>query len=391
METRRTLYDATASGSGLRVDAMGPPGRRSAASSARAFGLVALLAPLPAPAQAMSPSLSWVRLPGAESCIAAGALARRVEGRLGRAIFVTASEADLLIEGRIERTASIGGGGWRATIVTGRRDGTVLGTRHLDEAGLACDAIEDALALSIALTIDPDAARPVPRPAPPAPAVALPPAAPLPAPTPPGLPPPPPPPAAAAIFAPARPAPPAGGRIAAGLHAATLLGLLPGMPLGFGLHVRVETGRARLPAVEVAATLFGETRADAPDAAAGAAGAGTRLYLTAVSALACPLERGRAFVVRACAGAGAGLLRARGVGFDRTSDGSRLQADGRAGLRLGARLGGSPVVATAGLWLAVPFLRTEVVYRTVAGTDGSLFRPSAVGGAADLGLGLDFP
>src|SRR5262249_39169402 len=53
-------------------------------------------------AERATSSLNWVRLPGSEECITARALATAVEGRLGRAVFVSASQGDLSIEGRVE-------------------------------------------------------------------------------------------------------------------------------------------------------------------------------------------------------------------------------------------------------------------------------------------------
>lgn len=105
-------------------------------------------------------SLGWVRLPGAEPCIAAQVLAERVEARLGRSVFVPASSADLNVEGRVERTADPAG--WRATVVVSDRAGNVLGERTVPAAGDDCHAIDEGLVLVIALTIDPDAeSRPV--------------------------------------------------------------------------------------------------------------------------------------------------------------------------------------------------------------------------------------
>lgn len=109
----------------------------------------------PAPAVERTSSLGWVRLPGAEQCIGPQALAEQVEARLGRSVFVPASSADLSVEGRVERVAEPAG--WRATIVVSDRAGTPLGERAVPAAGDDCHALDDALVLVIALTIDPDA------------------------------------------------------------------------------------------------------------------------------------------------------------------------------------------------------------------------------------------
>src|SRR5262245_9058418 len=64
---------------------------------------IALVAFAPAARAQRTSSLGWVRLAGAEQCIATQQLAQRVEQRVGRAVFVSASQADLAIEGRVER------------------------------------------------------------------------------------------------------------------------------------------------------------------------------------------------------------------------------------------------------------------------------------------------
>ena len=72
------------------------------ASVVAAAGLLVLLSPRSAAAQRTS-SLSWVRLEGADQCIGAQELARRVEERVGRRVFVSASQAELSLEGHVER------------------------------------------------------------------------------------------------------------------------------------------------------------------------------------------------------------------------------------------------------------------------------------------------
>ena len=82
-------------------------------------------------------TLGWDRLPGADGCIATQALARAVEGRLGRKVFVSPAEADVSVEGRAEKK----GQGFSATIVLRDAEGKVLGTRSLEKAGASCDAL----------------------------------------------------------------------------------------------------------------------------------------------------------------------------------------------------------------------------------------------------------
>ena len=54
------------------------------------------------------PALNWVRLPGAESCIAASELALRVEERLERRVFVLAPDAELAFDGYVQPRAAGG-------------------------------------------------------------------------------------------------------------------------------------------------------------------------------------------------------------------------------------------------------------------------------------------
>ena len=88
------------------------------------------------------------------SCIATQALARSVEERLGRHVFVSAAEADVSVEGRIEKRSA---GGWHSVITIRDGKGALLGTRELDRPDASCDAMNEPLALVIAVMIDPEA------------------------------------------------------------------------------------------------------------------------------------------------------------------------------------------------------------------------------------------
>jgi hypothetical protein len=109
--------------------------------------------------------LSWVRLDGAEACLSASALAAAVEKRLGRKVFLSASEADLNIEGSIGPRSD--GPGYRATLRLTDREGAALGTRDVDSEVTDCAAIDEQLALVVSVMIDPDAPPPEPVPEPP--------------------------------------------------------------------------------------------------------------------------------------------------------------------------------------------------------------------------------
>jgi hypothetical protein len=104
-------------------------------------------------ASGVTSSLSWVRLPGTDSCIAGRELGQRVERRLGRAVFTSTSRADLAVEGRVEHLP--GRRGFRATIVATRHDGTTVGEKVLSATD--CSQLDDEVVLVMALMIDPDA------------------------------------------------------------------------------------------------------------------------------------------------------------------------------------------------------------------------------------------
>ncbi len=108
----------------------------------------------PAPRHA---SLSWVRLPGAESCVSSTELGRAVEARLSRRVFVSAAEAELAVEGRVEHE-----GGWRAVLQVAGPDGAILGERTLDSDAEGCEQLGDMVAVAVALMIDPLTAPPQP-------------------------------------------------------------------------------------------------------------------------------------------------------------------------------------------------------------------------------------
>ena len=125
--------------------------------------LVALvLFALAAVADAAPAALSWTRLPGAEQCIDAPALARAVEARIGE-VLVTPSHADVSIEGRI---APRSGGGWRAVVAVAHPGQAATSQRSIETSTKDCHVLDGSLALVVALLVDPTGAPPAP-PAPP--------------------------------------------------------------------------------------------------------------------------------------------------------------------------------------------------------------------------------
>ena len=127
---------------------------RSAARALLAAGVMVALAPR-ADAAPRTSSLAWVRMPGAETCIDARALAQAVELRLGRPAFVAPTRGDVAIEARIERLQSPDA--WHATITVFDDAGARTGLRELRTDRAECRAIDEELELVIALLIDPSA------------------------------------------------------------------------------------------------------------------------------------------------------------------------------------------------------------------------------------------
>ena len=109
-------------------------------------------------------SLGWVRLPGAESCPSAQAIAQATESILGREAFVSAADAALAIEGRVEPRE----GGFRATLAISDAGGASAGERIVEVDG-TCDGLLDPLSIALAILVDPDAEPVTPPPPPPPP------------------------------------------------------------------------------------------------------------------------------------------------------------------------------------------------------------------------------
>ncbi|MFK7985249.1 MAG: hypothetical protein AB8I08_04390 [Sandaracinaceae bacterium] len=100
---------------------------------------------------ARTSSLSWVRLPGAESCVSSQALAASVEAQLERTVFVSASAADIAVEGRAERTEA----GWRAVLNVADAEGRSLGERVVESAESTCEVLGQTVAVAVSVMIDP--------------------------------------------------------------------------------------------------------------------------------------------------------------------------------------------------------------------------------------------
>lgn len=357
-------------------------GVRATYAALAALGILTA-APRAGADEARTSSLSWLRMPGAESCIATQALARTVEQRLGRTVFVSAAQADVSVEGRIEKRAA---GGFRAVITIHDASGARLGTRELERPEASCEAMSEPLALVVAVMIDPEAAT---RPREPAAPEAAP-AAPAPVAEPAAAPPPPPAPEPARD-APAGPPPPrprpAPWRFEGDAYGTVSYGLAPSLAGGAGVEAILYP-----PAIPVGfrgyTSLFLPTTAEVRGLGGQARASFDMLF---VGGSLCPTIEGRRVNVMGCAGGQIGLLRPRAetaagaIGEDLMP---LLNAvlEARISVKIAA-----PIGATAGVGGALPLLRPKARYTATDGGRAILHEPSVLALTADVGLGFFFP
>ncbi|MBS2018100.1 MAG: hypothetical protein JST00_34835 [Deltaproteobacteria bacterium] len=327
-------------------------------------------------------SLSWVRLPGAESCIPTQSLARAVEERLARRVFVSAAQADVSVEGRIEKKEKPSG--WHAVITVRDAKGALLGTRELDRADASCESMNEPLALVIAVMIDPDAAlKPAPAPAP-APAPLPPPASEPPAPTPPVAPPPSPAPDTAEpttkhVKEPWR----AEGAALFAMSAGLAPKLVPG--------VSVE-GILFIPNVSLGIRAYGSLFLPVTEERDGARASFDLVY--AGSAL-CPTLRTKSVVGMICLGGQLGVLRSHAETPGRAiEDKTSVIWNAVTELRVSIPVL-APVEVTAAVGAVLPLLRPSVAYASsgapAAGATENLHKVSVFGMTGALGVGFFFP
>jgi hypothetical protein len=101
-------------------------------------------------AESVSARLSWQRLPGAESCIDGASLEAAINRRWRRQVFVESGAAELVVEGKVGRSADR----WSASIEMRRADGTSLGSRELVTKASDCSALDDSVALALGIMLD---------------------------------------------------------------------------------------------------------------------------------------------------------------------------------------------------------------------------------------------
>lgn len=301
-------------------------------------------------------SLSWVRMPGAETCPSSTALAQAVEARLGREVFVSAAHAALAVEGRAERTER----GWRAVLHVSDADGAQLGERTLESDAPECDALGRLVALTVALMIDPLVAPPeeTPQPEPPPPEAPQPEAPQVLVRT-------------ERVEVPA-PAPP-GWRVEIDVALVGSLGLLPTPSLGGSTTVIVE------PPGFVPIALEG---ALIPFSRAGHASGHADFLQVHAGVQLCPLAlRDGGLALHGCLGADAGAVFVVGGDVDERE---RVIGLAHAALRGHWDVAG-PLTLRAAVHLLVPFR-----HEPFTASGNAFYAPEPIAGMLDLGVGVHF-
>ena len=314
-------------------------------------------------------SLSWVELPGAESCGGAVLVARLVEERLGRHALVAPSQASLSIEGRVEHSDM--SPHWRAVVAVRDLGGQVLGSREIASDSSTCGELRESVVLAVALMIDPNVmngpAAPMAAPRAPVPTMR-----------------------AAAPDAPCPPAvskaqEPGRWRVEADAGPELAYGVLPSPAFGISADLTVA-----LPGLWHARA---SAAALSPQTLSIGGGASAQLTAAYGGLFVCPtaIEDARGRSLELCGGAMLGSLGATGTGFsgNSTSDTTLfvdlvgeaswvLPIAGPLAARLGATIGAAPI-------------RNRVMYDDSTRSRQSAYVAPLVNAMADVGVALTLP
>lgn len=344
-------------------------------------GLALSLAPAAARADGsaeQTSSLSWVRLDGAESCIVASKLAADIEANLGRRVFVTTADADLVVEGAIGPQDD---GGFKATLRVANRAGEMLGRRELASDDPDCRSLDEQLALVISVMIDPDAQL---RPVPPPKVIEPPPPEPRPTPEPPAPQPPPPLPPPQPVVVP--PDDPPGPVLEWGIGAVGTAGLQPVLGYGGGTWLMVEWPERLAFVVEGYAT--------GPTSASNDATARILVSTFWGSLGICPLTSGLVdmgpgpLTLRGCVAWFVGGSLGQGRGFSPSRSGIGVMHGPWLGPRLTIPVAEGVALASHG-GLAVPIQRTQMVALDTEENE-VLFETAPIAGWLSVGGAIQF-
>lgn len=312
--------------------------------------------------------LELTRAETASSCLDASRLAKSVQARLRRQVFVEVG-ATLRLEVSIER----GPIAWLARLTLSDSLG-VLGTRELSSESRHCSALDESLALVVALLVDTPPERAAPEPpattesagaATQRPLIA--PAAPQPTPL--SIP--------ADAFAPREP-----WSFDARLSATVSAGLVPN--LGMGLEAGVGLRAPRGPWLRLLAELSFPREARIDEAR------GARFALRRAGLDVCGFElRAGPARVSGCLGQRVGLITVEGLGFQQNTASRRLAFALSGGLE-GAIPIGRYFALSCGIRAELPFARDRFTGQTATGGETLIFRSAPVAAAARAGVRVEW-
>ena len=309
-------------------------------------------------------ALDWVRLESAASCPSGAEVTQAIEQRLGHSALVPKERADLVIEAKLERSAS---GGFRVEIAL-VRGAAVVGRRELESENPSCQSIAETAALVIALTIDPEASlEPLSISTAPTPEPSAARAAPIPPPA-----------VAVRLQAQVVPAQHASWQGDLELSAGIATGTVPNWAAG--VFVRGRALPPRLPlGIELEGVYFPSKRLEALP---GKGADFTSFYLG--TGLCSRPKRASRLSASWCAGVQVGMIAGQGYGFEVKPSFRTLTVALAARGALWFRVL-RPLAVVLGPSLAVPLKRDYFETETADGSE-ALFRMSAIGLGFNLGL-----
>jgi len=335
--------------------------------------LLALRPAQAADAASASARLDLAKGPGTEQCIGARALMRAVEQRLQRHAFRQDLPATLYVRIAVERTADAT---WSAEISMQDGGGAFLRNRSIVTSAPHCSALDDSLALVVALLVDsPPVVPPVeskPEPEPGAPTT-----------VPPSSPPPRKPvfPAKTSTISlprdtPARRQP---WLFNVGVGGAAAMGMLPGVAPG--VELGVDAKPPTVPEIRLFAGLYPARQAERAGAQSGA-----RFSLASLGLALCPLDQALGAVHWfGCAGQTLGWVRVAAFGFDENTTTSHLTYALLASTGLTIPFARS-FAGRLGVRAEVPLERGIFTYGARDGSERGLFEMKPVTAALDAGL-----
>ncbi|HTA90212.1 MAG TPA: hypothetical protein VK745_11570 [Polyangiaceae bacterium] len=349
-----------------------------------------LLAACSARAEEAAARLELTKGPGTEQCIDTGALLRSVEFRLQRHAFRPDRPATLYVRIALHRIKA--DANWSADISMRDAAGAFLGSRSLITSAAHCSALDDSLALVVALLVD---APPAPvRVEPPGPTAATPavPAASSAEPSPAGD-------HATPSVSPIRPPqmptfPEKMGTITLprdtparrqpwlfnlSLEGTAAFGVLPDVAPGIELGLGAKP--AIVPELRVFAGLYPERAEQHASASSGA-----RFSFANVGLELCPLDRALGAVHwSGCAGQSLGFTRVAAFGFDENTTTGHLSYALLAWTGLTIQFVGS-FAGRLGIRAEAPLERGVFTYGSRDGSERGLFEPKPVTAVLDAGL-----